>query len=144
MARKPPETTSDFLALLSDFFADSSDESIEEVEADLRAEGIDPEEVADTIEKLVQTKLNEYRLKWRDEAQQERADALARLERRSSEISDLPRDLKGSISTILAEMQQQQAQAYFNKLQKATEDDLRDIWLDLKRLQMLSEENDGG
>lgn len=74
MARKPPQTTSDFLDLVADFLADSSDESIEEVEADLHAEGIDPEEVADTIEQLVQTKLNEYRLKWRAEAQQERAE----------------------------------------------------------------------
>ena len=61
-ARKPPQTTSDFLDLLTDFLADSSEESIEEVEANLREEGIDPEEVADTIENLVHEKLDEYRL----------------------------------------------------------------------------------
>ena len=55
--RKPPQTTSDFLDLLTDFLADSSEESIEEVEANLREEGIDPEEVADTIENLVRGRL---------------------------------------------------------------------------------------
>ena len=79
MDKKTPGTVSEFLDRFTEFLIDSEGESIEDLEEDLRVEGINPEEVVQQLQSFVGVKLDEYRLAWREQARQERAAMLERL-----------------------------------------------------------------
>jgi hypothetical protein len=56
--RRPPQTTSEFLDLLAEVLADSDGESLADVESDLIAEGLSPENIADEIQAMVEANLS--------------------------------------------------------------------------------------
>lgn len=141
MDKKTPGTVSEFLNRFTEFLIDSEGESIEDLEEDLRVEGINPEEVVQQLQSFVGAKLDEYRLAWREQARQERAAMLERLRKVPSDSPDTPQGIREKISEILSGMwgqpSQRYAHAHFRKLEEVTENDLKDLLDDLKRLEIL-------
>lgn len=147
--RNAPETASQFLDRLTELLASLPDRSLEELKEDLRAQGIDPERVVERVERLVLSKLNEYRLRWQEQARRERRAILERLPDFTAKLPatrpELERTLAEIISRLWGPGAEAYAQAYFRKLDQVTENDLRSLLEDLERLKLLEglEEQEG-
>ena len=141
MDKKAPGTTSEFLDRLTELLTNLPDLSTEELKEDLLAEGINPERIVNRVKRLVDAKLDEYRLAWLEQARQERYAMLERLRKVPSDSPDTPRGIREKIVEILSGMWERPAQIYdyahFRKLAEITENDLKDLLDDLKRLEML-------
>lgn len=139
--RKPPETASEFLDRLTQLLASVPDRSLEELKEDLQAQGIDPERVVDRVQRLVDAKLNDYRLRWQEQAKRERLAILGRLRNVTPKLpaarSDLERRFAEIISGLWGPRAQAYVHAYFRKLERITENDLRSLLEDLERLKLL-------
>lgn len=139
--RKPPETASEFLNRLAELLTSVPDRSLEELKEDLRSQGIDPEAVVERVQRLVETRLNEYRLKWQKQAKRERLAILERLRDVTAKLpaarSELERLLDEILSGLWGSRAQVYAQAYFRKLEQVTDNDLRSLLEDIERLKLL-------
>ena len=138
--RKPPENATEFLDRLTELLASVPDRSLEELREDLRARGIDPERVVERVERLVQSKLNEYRLRWQEQARRERLAMLERLRDVTAKLPAPQPELEGRLAEIVSGLwgprAEAYAQAYFRKLDQVTENDLRSLLEDLERLKL--------
>jgi len=138
--KKDPKFVSEFLDRLTCFLTSEDNRTMDKVREDLKAEGIDPDRVIERGRKLVAKKLDEHRLNWQAKAREERLSALKSTEK--VEAAPMGSEgLKEKIKAILSGMHgtqtQQFAQAYFRKLDKVTEKDMKSFLEDLERLKML-------
>lgn len=145
--RKPPENASEFLDGLIELLTDLPERTIEELEEDLREEGIYDEEFVHRVQDLVKTKLEEHRLAWLESARQEMSATLEKLsEAQPSSSPGTLEELKEKITLILSGRFGEEASKYthihFRKLDKVTENDLRSLLDDLESLDLLSQSPD--
>ena len=122
------------------------DADIENVEAELREEGIDPDELADSVQIMVDSKLEAYRAQWQAEVNAQHTAASQHLEEIADDASNLPTGIKGlkePIHEILASpwgQQQQLAHAY-RSWDNPTREDLRTLLIDLRTLQSRTQDD---
>ena len=117
MDKKKPGTTSEFLDRLNEALSGVPAESREELEADLREEGVNVERVVAGVLRLVDEAL--ARESWQERARRERAAALERMkERHRSRLE--PGILRQRVSEFRAGTQ-------FRKFEKATQKDLESL-----------------
>jgi len=136
MDKKKPGTTSEFLDRLNDALSDVPAESREELEADLREEGVDVQKVVAGVLRLVDEVL--ARDSWQERARRERAAVLERLRvlRRARGVD--PGLLRQRVSEF-------HAGAQFRKFEKATEKDLESLLDDedlVEQLEKLGRQSD--
>lgn len=144
--RKPPESASEFLDGLVELFTNLPDRTMEELEEDLREEGVDPETFAQRVRELVESELEEQRLAWFEHARQGRGAALERLRevQPSSTLSTL-KEVKQKVKAVLAGQygpdasEFAYAQLHHRNLDDVTESDLRSLLDDLERLKLLTQ-----
>ena len=144
---KPPGSSSELLDCLTDFLAESSELTNEEIKEDLRAKGVDPEKVVQRVKNLVESKLEERRLAWLKRARTERLAVLEKLKSvKSSTFSGTLEELKGKAIAILSGQFGQEAsmhaQVYFRNPEDVTENDLRSLLDDLEALDLLTQPSD--
>lgn len=139
--RKSPETASEFLDRLTELLTSVPDRSLEELKEDLRTQGIDPDSIVERVQRLVEARLKEYRLRWQKQAKRERLAILERLRDVTAKLPaarpDLERLLDEIISGLWGPRAQLYAQTYFRKLEQVTKNDLRSLLEDLERLKLL-------
>jgi hypothetical protein len=137
--KKDPKFVSEFLDRVTCFLTSEDNRTIDEVREDLKAEEIDPDRVIERGRELVARRLDELRLSWQAKAREERLSALKNTE--AVEAAPMGRELQEKINAITSGMHgrqiQQFAQAYFRKLDKVTEKDMKSFLEDLERLKML-------
>jgi len=135
------EKASEFLDRLTELLTNLPERSTEELKEDIRAEGINPEQIVNRVQRLVETKLDEHRLAWREQARKGRTAMLERFHRVTSDSPDTPQGIREKIKDILSGVWGQQAQSYayahFRKLEEVTENDLKTLLDDVKRLELL-------
>lgn len=138
--RKPPETTSELLDVLTDFLSETSEEEdLAQIRQELREAGINADEVVSNMVNMVHDRLAEHKLA---KARRQRLLTLHKMKQRG-EISDQATDLKTVIMErirSLAHGNQQLAQAYFRKFDNATEEDLKSLLEDLDKLEHWGDE----
>ncbi len=137
---KDPKFISEFLDRLTCFLTSEDNRTMDEVREDLKAEGIDPDRVIEKGRKLVAKKLDERRLSWQAKAREERLSALKRTETVEAAPmggDELQEKIKAILSGVHGRQTQQFAQAYFRKLDKVTEKDMKSFLQDLERLRIL-------
>lgn len=144
--KKSPKTASEFLDCLTDLFADVSHLSIEEIEEDLQEMGIDTKKAVQRIKSLVNEKIEESRLAWQKQAEQERLAEQGRLEkigdtRPIGTSESLWEKVKEALSGGLGSHKQSYAQAYFRRLEddNVTDNDLKSLLDDLERLEHMED-----
>lgn len=138
---KEPKTVSEFLDSLSEFLGARPEESKEEIGARLKAEGLDPERVVARVRQLVDSKLKESRLEWREKARRERQGIV-------QDLADIPfvgkwtRDeMLTRVRQILAGDQRSElASAYFRNFERITDNDLHSLLEDFERMTKLEKQ----
>jgi len=137
--RKTPDTSSEFVALISKAFEASPPEGLEDSVEELRAAGLDPAAVGREIAEFAKAAYAVSPLNWRVSAARERTAALERLGGRH--VVPRPRaELETQINAILAQGGKAAAEvrAYFHKNQgRASDEDLASL---LSQLEFLAEE----
>jgi hypothetical protein len=114
-----------------------------EAREELRARGLDPDQVARHLAHIAHEALERSPLNWRVRAEQERIAALQRL--RTIQLAQKTRqEIETSIREILARAgsaSQEHARAFFHKLEgRATDSDLASLLAQLEFLERSSEE----
>ncbi len=138
------QDVSEFLDHLTEFLTSTPERTMDELKEELRAEGIDPEAVIKKTHQLVDKKIEEFVDSWQEKAQRERIAAQKRIESVKTKAFLSPEQVREKIFTFfggeLSSKQQEYAHAYFRKLEKITEKDLRTLLEDLERLKYLDGE----
>ncbi len=144
--KKDPKFVSEFLDRLTCFLTSEDNRTMDEVKEDLKAEGIDPDRVIERGRKLVAKKVDERRLSWQAKAREERLSALKSTEKVEGTMGggELQEQIKAILSGMHGRQTQQFAQAYFRKLDKVTEKDMKSFLDDLQRLKMLEKLSNEG
>jgi len=147
--KKPPESMSEFLDGLVDLFTDLPERTTQELEEDLREEGIDTEAFVQRVQMLVESKLQEQRLAWLEHARQGRTADLEKLRRvQPSKALDKIEEVKQKIKDVLTgqfgsgALEYANAQLHHRNLNNVTENDLRSLLDDLERLELLTQSSD--
>jgi hypothetical protein len=139
--KRKPETDQDLIDVLADLFEhDEANESIEEVDEELRAVGLDPEEVGAKIAAIAEEAYRRSPLNWRQRARAERIEAEGRLRERSRPGPPGPRDeVVRQINVIVARspgvLDVPRVQAHFRNFDSATDEDLVDLLAELEFLE---------
>lgn len=132
---KEPQTPSELLDRLNEFLMERPEESVEELRARLKEEGVDPDRVIQRVRQLVDTTVEQSRLAWREKARKERlglAEGLASVrsfgqwtrEQMLARVHDI---LAGTCGV-------QPAYAHFRNFERMTDDDLRSLLEDFERM----------
>lgn len=147
--RKPPESASEFLDGLVELFTNLPDRTTEEIEEDLREEGIDTESSVRQTQELVRQRLEAQRLGWLERARLRRSADIERLSRiqPSRTIATLG-ELKQKVESILSGQfslgasEYAHAHLHHRNLDDVPENDLRTLVDDLERLKLLTQPSD--
>lgn len=132
-----------FFDSLEKFLAHTADQSTEELELELQEEGVDTHGLVSRVKSIVHEKLNEARLHWQKEAEEERRSALAGLAATAGKAWNAL-----SRAEILARIQEligshgQELSLEYRNLEAMTEDDLRNTLIELEALVAAASEND--
>jgi hypothetical protein len=141
--KRKPETDQDLIDVLADLLEhDEADESIEEIDEELRVAGLDPQEVGARIAAIAEEAYRRSPLNWRQRAHAERIEAEGRLREHSRSRPREPRhELVRQIDAIVARspgmLDVPRVQAHFRNFDSATDEDLADL---LAELEFLEEE----
>lgn len=131
-----------FIESLTDFLSDPTGLSQEVVVAELQEAGIDTEELAKRVMKIVKEGSAKRRLVWRESAREKRSKIQKFLD--SKQIVIGASNLKNKIMEILqgtyGPRAASHAEAYFRKRETASEKDLESLIEDLEALNFLEEE----
>ena len=130
--------TSQFLNSISEVLADPAGRSTEEIKNDLRTSGIDIDGITKKVEQLISSKLEESKRSWITEANSERTKKLALLNSIAVAIPDSFDELKNNLAALI-KSEPNLALAYRN-FSEMSEDDMRDLYVDLIRQIKLREE----
>jgi len=144
--RRIANTASEYLDNLADFFADFEGLSQEELKEELRAEGINPDELISKVNRLVKSKLKEAKVTWRELARAKREVLLKRIGlaeyKMPESLSALKERIKEMLSGAYGDKVQNYAQLHFRNLEEITEEDLRTFYEDLMKLKSLEERSE--
>ena len=139
-----PETEQDLIDLLAQLLdIDDPDESAEQVDEELRAAGLDPDEIGAKMAASAEDAYRSSPLNWRQRAREQRAEAKARLGRRAGigqfrSRGDIVRDINALVAQSPFLRDAPRVQAHFRNFDTATDEDLADL---LAELEFLAEES---
>jgi hypothetical protein len=131
---KEPQTPSELLDRLNEFLMERPEESVEELRARLKGEGVDPDRVIQRVRQLVDTTMKRSRLAWREKARQERlglAEGLASV--RSFGQWTREQMLARARDILAGSRGVQPANAHFRNFERMTDEDLRSLLEDFER-----------
>lgn len=141
--KRVPNTESEFLDCLTEFLLDLSDCSITELKEDIRARGIDPEQLINKVQNLVNKNLANYRIK---QAKKEMEGALKEIKRILMKTPENRNEVRNKLEKILPslsdKMDPQAVQIYFHKLRNLENEDLDSLLEDIKKLELLKDKLD--
>jgi hypothetical protein len=129
MTKQDKDEAKRILALLVD--AAEHDQTPEEAEQELVADGVNVTEFLARVHQAVQEKQKEERLAWRNDARRN-ADAFAQTQDVSDQFASMTR------AELVAEAQRYPDRLHFKNFEEATEDDLRSQLADRARLEQLA------
>jgi hypothetical protein len=129
MTKQDKDDAKRLLALLVD--AAEHDQTPEEAEEELLADGVNVTGFLARLHQAVQQKQKEERLAWRNDARRN-ADAFAQTEDMFARFASMTHD------ELVAEAQRYPDQLHFKNLEEATDDDLRTQLADRARLEELA------
>ena len=146
--KRKPETDQDLIDALADLLESAEeDESLELVDEELRAAGLDPEAVGQRMAEVAQGAYRASPANWRQRAQAERAAAERQLRQRATRQEQQDRDeIVERINSIVARspgpQDAPQIQAHFRNFEHATDEDLANLLADLEFLERSASEDD--
>ncbi len=142
---KEPETPSELLDRLSEFLMERPEESVEDLRARLKKEGVDPDRVIQRVRQLVDTTMKQSRLAWREKARQERlglaegmTDVRSFGQWTREQMLALARDILAGTRGV------QPAYAHFRNFECMTDEDLRSLLEDFERTAALEKREQPG
>ncbi len=122
---------------LIDFLGDSEGQSSEEICDELKAEGIDIDNIVMKVDSLVASKIEESERGWINESHKQLERELAMLKSIDIKIPSYE-ELKEKIRQLTS--QDSNAYAYFSNFKDLSEDDLRALYVDFQKLKAIDEE----
>jgi len=130
---RPPETEKDLIRAFDVLFSAVEPESTEEIEALLRAEGLDPKELAAQGRALVDEAIAKSPYNWRNRAPQERRRAGEKYGEIESAFPKTREAILSAISDFKLRMPEQYslATAQYRNLEDVSDDDLQTLLGDL-------------
>ncbi len=144
-AEKEPKTPSEFLDRLGEFLMERPEESVEDLRARLRDEGVDPDQAVARVRQLVDEKLKESRLAWRQKARQERSGLAEGLAGVHSFAQWTREQMLARAREIMAGTRgAQPAYAHFRNFERMTDEDLRSLLEDFERTTELEKRAQSG
>lgn len=143
---KPSEDDKAFLDHLTDFLGNSEGQSKEEVKAELRQQGIEIDDMTNTVKAMINEKIGEMKRHWIIDAPKLRDTLMKQLE---SYQDDIPADitkLKEKIKEFMGAIEYREpAHAFFRNYNELTDDELRQLYrdfMDLIHLQQNDSQDD--
>lgn len=129
-----------FLDNLLEFLSDCSDETTEDLEAELRQDGIDTDSLIRNVRNIVESKLTESRLGWQKGAKEKAQQVLGKMTTVATRTGELlsRKELQERIRSLVAAHGPQLSLEH-RKLESMTDDDLRNALQDLEALVSLKE-----
>jgi predicted DNA-binding protein YlxM (UPF0122 family) len=135
--KKAPATPSELLDCLTEFLLNAPDRSIEELKEDVSAKGIDPDQLINRVQKLVNKHMTLYRIK---KAKEERENMLEKIKNILKEPTENREEILKNILPILeAKIGSQAAQVCYRKLKSAEIEDLESLLEDIEKLELLED-----
>lgn len=124
-----------FLDNLFEFLSDCSDETTEELKAELQEEGIDTSRLVRNVRSIVDSKIAESRLGWQKEAQEKAQQVLGKMAAAATQAGELlsRSELLERIRSLVA-VHGPELSLEHRKLESMTDDDLRNALQDLEEL----------
>lgn len=126
------------LNVLTDFLGDAEGQSSEEICDELKAEGIDIDNIIMKVESFVASKIEESKRGWIKESNIKLDRELAKLKSINIEVPSYDK-LKELVKQIISK-DPEFANAYFSNFTDLSEDDLREIYIDFQKLKEIDEE----
>lgn len=134
---------SEFLDNLVEFYSDFEDLSLEELKAEIREEGINPEALLSKAKELIESKIKDANLAWKEEAKKKRTSLLKQLATIKVEVPESISDLRKKISDIIRGEHggdlQCHAAAHFKNIEEITDEDLISLYEDFMKLKLLKD-----
>lgn len=139
-----PETERDLVDALAEAFEHAeADLSIEEVDEELRAGGLNPEAVGARLAAVAEQAYRQSPYNWRQRAAAERAEADRRLREKLAAKRLLSREeTLREIQAITSRSSELRAQAHFRNFEHATDEDLAGLLADLQLLEETASEDE--
>lgn len=136
--KSKPETERDLISALAEAFKHAeADLSIGEVDEELRAAGLNPEELGARLAAVAEQAYRQSPYNWRQRASAERAEAERLLRQKLVAKRELSREaMLREIQAISSRSPEVRAQAHFRNFERATDEDLAGL---LAELQLLEE-----
>ncbi len=143
MKTKKPETEQDLIDALAALLEhDDPDETIEEVDEELRAAGLTPEVVGDRLAAVAKRAFRQSPLNWRQRGTTERAEADRLFRQRLAAKRELSRDeILHEIQAIASRSPEVRAQAHFRNFERVTDEDLASLLAELQLLEETASRN---
>lgn len=134
--RRPIETSEDLVRAFADLFDEIAPETPEDIDAELREAGYDPDEVAARMRAAAERAIAESPLNWRTRAQQELAEARARVEDFGSALPSSRENIVQAIKRLLAQLgpRTEQAYAHFRNFESLSDEDLASLLTEIEYL----------
>lgn len=132
----------DLFAKLLRFFEQPPESSLEELKEDLRAIGVNPEEEIKWVRNVVAEHLSAAKRQRLLDAARERDSFVKKIQEMKRAATGSRGDILGKIMEIVSTAPANQvahAQAFFSKLDRVTDSDLKSLLEDLEALQQLEE-----
>ncbi len=132
--------TERFLDSLLEFVSDCSDQTTEDLKAELRKDGINTDQLVRNVKSIVASKINESRLGWQKEAQEKAQKVLGKMAAAAAKAGELlsRNEILERIRLLVAAHGPELSLEH-RKLESMTEDDLRNALKDLEELIALKE-----
>ncbi len=140
MQSNKDKTVSSFLDNLTEFITDFEGLTQEELNEELREEGIDPENFLSKVDGLVKSKIKESKMAWKNEAIQKKESLLkimSKVKFDRPKMSELKEKILDKFSGIQGG---DHALAFFRNLEEVTEEDLESLYEELEMLEHLEDQ----
>lgn len=142
-SKKKQKEASEFLDNLVEFYSGFDDLSLIELKAELREEGIDPEALLLKAKGLVESRIKDAKLAWKEGAKKKRISLLKQLATIKVEVPESISDLRKQISDIIRGEHgsdlQYHAAAHFRNLEEIADEDLISLYEDFMKLKFLQD-----
>ncbi|SRR5258706_10823309 len=141
--RKSPETDEDVFNTFVDLFDEVAPDTPEEIDAFLRENGYDPDQLAHDAKNMFEGALEKSPLDWRNRARQEIDAAKGKMAQRAQILTLSIEEIKAEILAIQRKRGATVATHYRNlDLGKMSHEDLADTLLDMRYLEDSNTETD--
>jgi hypothetical protein len=138
MTKKQPETYRAFLDRLEDLFDQSPPETIKDAQDELVNAGLDPNVIGERIKLIADRSIAHARSNWWAEAAAQRRNALANINRFTTQIPDSRPAIEAAIRDILQQTPGLKdlpaISAHFRNFAEAADEDLKSLLLELEFL----------